>query len=1261
MDTNNDQREQDAARETRRHGRLVNNLPIFEDLVAALPRGVRHEVLSFATDVVAREGLDYEALGTPYCDGLGVVSDGSECRMRDGLAGAASIIHEYESDPRCGPILNYPMRGDPNTITNPAQLFTLTGPVKTISGDVLDKVEEHEHRLHALGVKVDRRYGYEMGRVIIVKWLLMLSILYNVPMVNSLDIKINGCHWRNGTCHIDTVFEHFNITSTDVSYDFLTGQWWPVVENMPIALWYTCLIVYNGAQVKTLDMFVYIMGKLNGLSRFITIFIAFLTSIWCWALKLAEDAVFQYAAKPGAIVDQEAALIVQNIASIFIFAAVVIFCLLYRYKNGLGFLLTSVIHCCYSGVVSAYRFGLTYFLFDFVKCFKRKMVWFRAGIESGGDKPHWSFFSSNLPLLEMSMNGSDLFTPKSPNALAIVVEVDTNVGPSLRLIGGCFRYGNFLVTANHVANHLLHSQSTPYVVPYCKGSLKLDRTRKVELPTSANILSEDNASFLDLCILPVDKDFFSRLGVSSLRPGPALWNSAVTSYGYREEKLQAASGSILRCRDIGAGRVRYTATTFGGWSGGPIMAGNRVVAVHLGTTENVNEGLDIEAVRFFVDMQTLTASENSDYLFWDKKYDVVRDREGRECDVEWTDFGGFTQDRVSGKRIAFSKHALAEYKSREDLEEMHPSEVQRYFADGGQSSRSTRKYFNDARESAEIVIPHDDVLNEHTAPLVKGPAPAITEDDGLFALSDTAPLVVRRKAEKPTRTPFYKGNTVEIEAAMDVESAVALGYDKEKFLFPLARDARQAAKDVEISMSAHLEMFDQARLNSKPPPAALLKRAMRLTMDMLAVNRYKMVVDPLSDENIMSLVNSARIDGAKSPGYPWIAEGYMSNAAVLSAHNIPKLVRENFDTAPPPTNVFGKMEPTKAAKIEKSMLRLIHGVGLIPMITCMAYFANFNDTMIKKYHTSPIQGGWSPGKKSDGEYFVKRHTKKKSKKGRKICSDDVKNWDYSAFKYILETCVDILISLAVRPSEMTVEEEKTWKRDARKVAMMQFQMGFRLPSGTVIDRTEANIMTSGTFLTFAINSIAMVLLDNMSKMQMGLTNKEIVDDFVLTVGGDDKINDAPADFDHNKYVSILRSWGFDVHGEEQHESIFGAEFFSWRFGKDPSGEFTWVPTRFSKHVDSLRGTKLEYVGDALISHMRNWVHSEPHFEWFKTVYLKLHERNAPGCTLERLVDREDIIHALYGYENAHTDRVEYHESSNPEDTMGLARFLEDSA
>jgi len=412
------------------------------------------------------------------------------------------------------------------------------------------------------------------------------------------------------------------------------------------------------------------------------------------------------------------------------------------------------------------------------------------------------------------------------------------------------------------------------------------------------------------------------------------------------------------------------------------------------------------------------------------------------------------------------------------------------------------------------------------------------------------------------------------------------------------------------------------------PDRETLDRAELLVVEMLKDVKYEMVGDCLSLDNVQSIIDSSRIDSAKSPGYPYLDDGFTTNGDVIAAGGLAEKVLHSIGK-PSPSNLFGKYEATKLKKIQDSMHRLVHGVGLNDQIKTHAYFGNFNDALVANYRKSPIMVGWSPLKPTDGDWFFR--TMNRGKK-YKIVQDDMKHWDYSYWPWLVQVVINVIIRLAVRSKNMTEEDAVEWKAGARKQLEEQFSLPFRLPDGTIVERLQAALMTSGSVITIAANSVGILVVDVVAKITMGLSNEYITQRCRTRVGGDDKTQSVPLDFDEKVYVAEMQKMGFEVHEAEVHPTMVGASFFSWKFGGDNIMP-TWVPSRFTKHVISLQKTKLEDLPQALCAHMRNWCHDRKRFEWFWQAYFRGKEEYPELFDIVKLTDRKDLIQYLRGNES----------------------------
>jgi hypothetical protein len=325
--------------------------------------------------------------------------------------------------------------------------------------------------------------------------------------------------------------------------------------------------------------------------------------------------------------------------------------------------------------------------------------------------------------------------------------------------------------------------------------------------------------------------------------------------------------------------------------------------------------------------------------------------------------------------------------------------------------------------------------------------------------------------------------------------------------------------------------------------------------------------------------------------------------------------------------VFQKAGPEKQARVDSGMGRLITGDALDKLLMNHAVFEEFRNSMVDNWQKSPVKYCFSP--------LVPGHISHVAGmfKGRKISANDKPCWDFSVFKYMFEMAQQTVKGLAVQPSGMTDDAYAAYLCDVDKCFEAKYKdCVYRLSNGECYTSIWEGIMKSGWLLTIDVNSICQLLLDNLVKIRMGETDKQILADPIVA-GGDDTLQSFREDFDKTKYLAVAKSLGFEMSPFEEHKNFNGCEFFSTRFYlKD--GTWTFKAQRFTKHVKALRTTKLKDLASALSSHMVNHVWDTNKYNFFKNMFMTLRKSHPDDFPLAFMIQQKQLQYRVLGCEAA---------------------------
>jgi len=1194
------------------------------------------------------------------------------CHNREGEYGARNYLYSISSGPE-REVLEMPLRlrdmplqnidevlADETSMVSYAAYCALTdSPLFTVEEDadpprghtmtdaIIEVVAEEEHTGHAVGQRMSRRAGQHMAKIMFVKLVFLLEILAIVPTGTAM-IQSQPCDWYEGVCR-PTVNTHCELSNgscalalDDIStHDcyFLGGECvaYPILTTVQK---FECGVNKAACQLQPVE---------KGLTLFCN----------------KASILSKLAAEEARIVSLSLLMATAGILeSIFFAILVLVFRFIEKEIDYTGWLILDAVQWfksgstqsvvldetaynpwlyAFYGLLNAYLLkviaqlliriysGITLLVRDRIFAWRKYIGTIK--VRTPEFKKLLTFgFGNGIPIPEMAITGS---TFRDTIVNSGVVSVLAKVDGDLLHVGFAFRVRDYLITANHVVREALTRSNQLYLCPFkAAGSyseINVGKLKEFDVGDGdeKNIVNTHDVEQLDLAVMydvyvqRMPKDYFTGIGVTSLAPSNACLQSVVKSSAVHGDRLKQASGYVIELVD--GMRVRYSASTESGSSGCPIVTGSKkFVALHQSTDGKThNEGVHSSLVEMFIRLDGRKEEATGD-VYHDEKRGVFRDSKGRQLEVLEHAFGIELVDRRTGRRRALARSEIHDFEeiSRRCIEDGYGHRFEESNTDG-LSVQTTP-----ARDSSPYVEYDDEVNRKEAPPLAKPVSPKKTVD---VDLSQTA-LEISDDVRTPIFAPRFKGYSSKTSAVIDFDEAKRLGYDADKYDFPSGDPNNSTA----TSLFKHAEVHKDACVNYVDPPAEVKAVAKRASMTLCKFNKYEMISDPLSDENIGKILNSSLIKDSKSPGRHFIVDGKKTNAEVIAAYSVEEfaeLVRSVAKGGTRDINVFIKLEPTKKAKLSSGMPRIISGVDIIETVLAHAYFSNFNEALAKNYKRSPAAVGFSPLKQKDADEFFRD-----LEKYDKIVCDDVSTLDWRYTPKAVEDLCDIVVGLAVRPRGMTEEESSQWRVEAKEVFMRQFLMPFVLPDGRVIKRLKPCIMASGSVLTLAVNTLAMVYFDSLAKLEMGYTVDDICGKkFKLRAGGDDKTQGTPSDFDEVAYKEKLEAYGLAIHDVHVTTPKEGFEFFSWTFVKDVRGEVTWTPTRFTKHVQNLRVVDYANLPDALISHMYNWAHSKDHFEFFRSIYESCPAED--GFNVLDLPDRLEIINHLHGFESASSGKI----------------------
>jgi hypothetical protein len=793
-----------------------------------------------------------------------------------------------------------------------------------------------------------------------------------------------------------------------------------------------------------------------------------------------------------------------------------------------------------------------------------------------------------LTVLEMAMPGSDFSPSKKRQVGAICVKTDHT---KIAHRGLFWRVGDYLVTARHVADGIDATVHQAYLV--CNK----EEDRKFRLNLSdCRALPEGffDASQNVFKAFPQFDVFARKIEWGKLAPlmgasklGRSSYGLTVSSVGYQDGLLVTAVGNTTK--GSGPFQLWHTASTCNGFSGSPIFAGNAVVGMHVSASvvDKVgkrNIALRIELINFILNLRQ---EDSADYCVW-KLY------ENEEF------------DRVDGKRavmeeIPYDEDLELDYKFRPEVAEFDNGEVKfgRYWQKKEKSvnipklgDKSKWANYSDSDSSEEYRGDYQD--ESDVAWIEKEPAQA---------------KGYPRQIPKPTA----------VSQLMDMDEMISLGYDTTKYAYP---DYSPEAE--EISLKKHLEVHHQAvKMCIKPPSDRELEHVIRLTCDKMQTWRFLVPKGYKSEEVMEKYINSSRIKDSKSPGYPWKDSGYLKNSQVIQDLGVDGLIGEVRRRWNERTDfcVCVKDELNKIHKVKTGMCRLVHGHGLHKLVQNYCLFDPLLSQMSKTWMKNPVKQKFAACNPGHIEHLA-------SAFGREtVWSSDKKNWDFTVSGWLVDAAEEVILRLA-EPALGAEEDFEEWKKDVEDMFLQIFtDRVFRCSSGRRFQPANKGIMPSGWLLTFCVNSLFQVILDNMTQIRMNKTDDQISAE-ALAVLGDDVLQTMKIG-DSEHYVEEMAALGIQCEMTSTPE-FSGTEFVSKTY-RYKSYHWTFEPTRLTKHLGNLMVQKDDNVVETLGNLARDWYWNDRVFRFLRSVFLKWKEK-CDDVNVSDFPSMEDLRRRQAGYE-----------------------------
>lgn len=822
---------------------------------------------------------------------------------------------------------------------------------------------------------------------------------------------------------------------------------------------------------------------------------------------------------------------------------------------------------------------------------------------------------------EMAMPGSEYYPCRSQPVGAILVATSES---ELRMFATFWRMDGYLVTARHVSNTLYQATATVYfatVVQTAKGNWEVNRKRVKEVPN--DFFDPENnlvASYdVDVFVREVDDKFWSTVSVTKASTKiRSAYDQQIQAVGFTPAGLLvSSSGKTLPESTFDS--LAHTASTQKGFSGSIILCGNSVVGMHVRAASENNVAIRVEFIKYLIDEcaceESRTRHRGRVYTYADasiKEEYRANKMGGRLVDVNHMRNGKYAVLDEDGRATyGWEMHELVEIFGRNASPEKNYDQIE----DLMWKNRSRGNYvtFDDERRGA--------AYENADLPLKSRRKSSKLSKRLAAERVDHADIEIRTGL-KPVTSPSAPTPQPEISTLIEEHMPMIeeLGYEKGQYEYPDLNPAVETS-----SLIKHCELFARRqRAKVRVVNSKTRKRCAAVVAQMLQSNTFTPRENYKTLEGVLDVINSSVVGGEKSSGFDYCANGMPTNKLVLEKYGEKAFAQEVLNKWNEKLTLkwFGKPEPNKRKKIASGMPRGVAGFPLHAMVKHASIFLPLAKSMTGNWMSSPVKYAFSPALPGHMEHL-------KSWLSGKIWESDKPVFDYMFDEVLSDICCQVVKLLAVKPASWSDEQFAQYKTDVEESFKQVFEnYEYRTSDGTAVRAKLPGIMKSGWFMTIVINSMSQLVIHALTMIELEYSNEQILAAGIF-VGGDD-VNQEPLDCGKEAYEKVSRELGYEIEILER-ESLEQSEYFSCdlRLGKEG---WEFYPKRFTKHIEHLRTIKIEYVADALCSHMENYRHDPKKFSLFEMMYHSLRKTHPGLFPLNRLRSREFLLAKQYGYE-----------------------------
>lgn len=766
---------------------------------------------------------------------------------------------------------------------------------------------------------------------------------------------------------------------------------------------------------------------------------------------------------------------------------------------------------------------------------------------------------------EMAMPGS-ILAPSLKRPVGAVVVAKEDVDPCV--LGMFWRYGDYLITAKHVANWVSDSPCYVYLKvgsPNKNDIVQLDAKNMVRVENEDFDLDKNlfNCDSLDVFAMKLSTKKWAQIGLQAARCRKgSMFDLTITSVGFVNWTLMSGSGKTVQGGDLC--EIKHTASTNKGFSGSPIFNGRDVIGMHVAGSDSANTAVRIESIiHYLPDESNIPEDEEYERHFKRGAY-------------------GFEIEEEHGELIGMTKRGKIKFLTEEELLEAGYDLTDKVYRNDVNIGRNYRD-----EHAGDKAIKTD--LNEKRRPSGKFLVGSVLVDSNeVWKRHDNERAV--HCASVPEENPAVRAFMNENQDAVD-----AIGYVVDEYKWPDI-----TMKGEEDSLKKHMELYHKNCNDlTHPPDSDEIDRVAHVVSSMMTSNKFRVKGSYKCDQTILNLIHSNRVDGARSAGQPYQAEGMPTIADVIKNVGVAGLVskvKEEWDSQFF-IKIFNKSEPHKLKKIESGMIRIIKCFPVHKMIKHQLVLRPFMDSMVVNWRNSPIKYAFNPNLPGHCE-----HMQTVFKKFEHVVCMDKSNWDYNMFEWFFKIIKIVTKHLAVQDESCNDEEWLSWKHDVDSIFdEILLDVKNYCSNGHVYEAKDVGTMLSGFFGTIGFNSIAQLVMHVLLMLRLQVPQADIcnADKYPFIGGGDDTMQAFEDMTLVDKYVDEALKLGFKLTYETT--PFHGSEFFSTEF-KIEEGVVKAYPKRITKHVENLLRIKKENLASALGSHMINHCWNNKMFKFLVKMY-----------------------------------------------------------